>query len=151
MEEKAKAILERIKYVTLATVGEDGSPWNSPVFFAYDDDFNIYWSSTPGAAHSQNINRTQQTFIVIYDSTSEAGEGVYLQCTASMLEDKSQIERALTLLGNRRGMPFTHSEKFISGPQRIFRAMPLQVWMNDADKDADGDFIRDYRLSINLQ
>jgi hypothetical protein len=42
---KAQAILDRINYSTLATVSNDGQPWNSPVYCAYDQDYNVYWVS----------------------------------------------------------------------------------------------------------
>lgn len=40
MNPKAKKVLEilkKVKYLTLATVTEDGKPWNSPVFGAFDN------------------------------------------------------------------------------------------------------------------
>ena len=35
-EEDAKAILSHVPYITLATVGPDGLPWNTPVYAAFD-------------------------------------------------------------------------------------------------------------------
>lgn len=151
MQDKAKKIINDITYVTLATVNDDGTPWNTPVYFATDGRHNFYWSSHPQSRHSQNILRDGKVFAVIYDSTSQDGEGVYLQCEASVVDDESEVARALELLGSRRGKPFKDISKFMSpGPQRIFKAVPLQTWMNDADQDQDGDFIRDYRVEIEV-
>lgn len=148
--DKAKTILMSVKYATLATVTADGAPWNSPVFCAYDESLNVYWSSTPDAVHSVNIMRNEKVFIVVYNSASDEGEGVYLECSAEVLKGKAEIRRALELLGERRGESFRHIEKFMApGPQRIFKATPQKIWMNDADKDTDGDFIRDYRVPVN--
>lgn len=30
-------------------------------------------------------------------------------------------------------------------------ATPLRAWINDADQDADGDFIKDYRVELELK
>ncbi len=35
------------------------------VFFAYDEQGNIYWSSHPDSVHSQNIADNGRAFIVI--------------------------------------------------------------------------------------
>ena len=73
-----------------------------------------------------------------------------MNVTAEMVVDKKEIVLALELLGKRRGKPFTHPEKFSgNGAQRIYRATPKRWWVNDADQDDDGDFIRDFRIEVN--
>lgn len=144
-------LLRAIRYATIATADKQGRPWNTPVFYAHDDSC-IYWSSHPESVHSKNIAKTQQAFIVIYDSTAAEGEGVglYLECTVAALGDAAQISAALDLLGKRRGKPFEHPEKFIGeGPQRIYKATIQKAWLNNAIKDADGDFIKDYRDEVS--
>jgi len=74
-----------------------------------------------------------------------------MQASAHVLTDRSEIECALDLLGKRRGKPFEHIEKFLEdGPQRIYVAKPLQAWINDAARDEDGDFIKDFRREVTL-
>jgi hypothetical protein len=36
-EERARAVIKKISYITIATVSDDGMPWNAPVFAAYDE------------------------------------------------------------------------------------------------------------------
>ena len=38
----ALRIIDENRYMTLATVGDDGLPWASPVFFATDNHVNYY-------------------------------------------------------------------------------------------------------------
>ena len=38
----AKKIIEEIWYITIATASKNSIPWNSPVYFAYDEDYNFY-------------------------------------------------------------------------------------------------------------
>ena len=73
---RAKELLATVRHGVIATVNQDGSPHNSPVFMAFDADHNAYWASNPDAVHSQNIARTGQVFIVIFDSVG-AGGGLY--------------------------------------------------------------------------
>jgi hypothetical protein len=82
---RAQEIIDRILYVTIASTSKDGQPWNSPVFSAHDEHYNFYWGSHLGSLHSQNIKATGRVFLVIYDSTVEAGqgEGVYVQARCS--------------------------------------------------------------------
>ncbi|MBI2327880.1 pyridoxamine 5'-phosphate oxidase family protein [Candidatus Curtissbacteria bacterium] len=53
LAEKAKQIISKIIYITIATTSKDGQPWNSPVYSAYDDKYNIdfrkeYYSHSKG-------------------------------------------------------------------------------------------------------
>lgn len=151
--ETARKLLKDIKYATIATADPGGKPWNTPVFCAYDAHSNIYWSSHPGSSHSQNIAASGKVFIVIYNSTAKEGEGVglYIEATAHALTDEVEVRQGLELLGERRGEPFLHPEKFMEdGPQRIYKAVPLTCWINDADQDDDGDFIEDFRVEVAI-
>lgn len=147
----AEKILKDLIYATVATCDSKNNPWNTPLFFAYDQDLNMYWSSHPDSVHSKNISENGKVFIAVYNSKAGEGEGVglYIQAKASVLTEDAEIKQALDLLGERRGKPFLHVEKFMGdGPQRIYKAEPLKLWTNDADQDADGDFIKDFRVSV---
>jgi nitroimidazol reductase NimA-like FMN-containing flavoprotein (pyridoxamine 5'-phosphate oxidase superfamily) len=149
---QARQVLETIQYATVATADSQGNPWNSPVLCAHDDRGRIYWSSHPDSVHSKNIQNSGKVFIVMYNSKAGEGEGLglYIDAVAEVVVDKKEIALALELLGERRGKPFSHPEKFSdNGLQRIYRATPLKWWVNDADQDSDGDFIRDFRIEVN--
>ena len=88
---------------------------------------------------------------MIYNPMAKNGEGqgLYLETSVTMLSELDEINNALDLLGKRRGKPFGFVEKFTgNGSQRIYKATPEKMWINDADQDADGDFIRDYRIEV---
>lgn len=148
---KAANLVRSIPYATIATSDISAKPWNTPVFYAYDTKLNIYWSSHPSSQHSQNITVNPNVFIVLYNSTSLSADGLYLEALAEEIIDRTEIIKALDLLGNRREKPFQYIENFSPpGPQRIYKATPRQVWVNDAIKDSNGDFLRDYRIQINI-
>jgi hypothetical protein len=86
-QQRAQEIVRRLLYVTVATASSGGEPWNSPVYSAYDDHANFYWTSSPLAQHSRNIDHNGKAFLAIYDSTVPAGkgEGVYVEATAAAL------------------------------------------------------------------
>jgi hypothetical protein len=149
----AKQILGSIQYATIATASISGKPWNTPVFYAYDDQSNIYWSSHPESIHSKNLSQSSQAFIVIYNSKAAEGEGqgLYIEAKVTEVNDAKELKAALKLLGNRRGKPFLFMEKFMAdGPQRIYKASPCRMWINDAEQDSNGDFIKDYRIEVRI-
>lgn len=100
---RAKKIISNILYITIATSSKDGTPWNSPVYSAFDEGYNFFWASDQKGQHSKNIAENNKVFIVIYDSTvpEGTGEGVYLQAKAYMLTDPKDIEHALNYLDGR--------------------------------------------------
>jgi uncharacterized protein YhbP (UPF0306 family) len=87
--QKASRILETNLYCTLSTASSDGEPWVSPVFFAFDRQWHLYWCSAVASKHSQNIEQNQgKVAVAIFDSTvAEAtGKGLYFYGTARQVQ-----------------------------------------------------------------
>ena len=148
---KAQAILDRLSYITLATVSNDGQPWNSPVYCAYDQDYNVYWGSHIDSQHSQNIRANGKAFIVVYDSTVAPGlgEGVYIQATCIEIADREEIAAAHKLIQDRRPSPYWKLEEVQSDrPVHLFKAVPQRIWMNN-DGEKDGQYI-DVRIEAEV-
>lgn len=124
----AKEILEKIHYINVATVSEDGSPWNTAVSTSYDEQLNFYWGSSPDNVHSQNIRRDGRVFVTIYDSTvpEGTGQGLYLLGRAEEL-------------GQEEGTSVCK-----------YKFTPQQVWINDEAKNEDGGYKYDIRIELNL-
>lgn len=152
--EKAHRIIEKILYITIATVSKDGRPWNSPVYCAFDENYNLYWASWRENRHSKNIRENNNVFIVIYDSTVQegTGEGVYIQAKAYELTDEEEIKLALRYLDGRVGKkkdPKTRLAEFQRDkPRRIYKAVPEKIWIN-GEEDINGDYI-DVRIKVDL-
>src|SRR5260370_537682 len=108
--EKAKKIIKKILYITIATASKNGTPWNSPVYSAFDDKYNFFWASDQNGQHSKNIAENNKVFLVIYDSTvpEATGEGVYIQAKAYKLE-KSKIKE------ENLKKPINFTEKILNG------------------------------------
>jgi len=149
---QAKKIIDKILYITLATTSKQGQPWNSPVYSAFDENYNFYWISWKENQHSQNIRENNRIFIVIYDSTvSEGqGQGVYIQAKAYELDDEKEIESALKYLDGRIGKEGRHKVSQFQGdmPRRVYEAVPEKSWVNIDDR-INGEFI-DKRVEIKL-
>jgi nitroimidazol reductase NimA-like FMN-containing flavoprotein (pyridoxamine 5'-phosphate oxidase superfamily) len=134
---EVEKILAGIKFCNLATVCEDGQPWNTPVFFVWDGE-NFYWWSNRKAVHSQNIARNPRIFITVYDSTlpEDQAKAAYFQASAKMLEDKDEILNA-TELYNQRAKSFQLDAKVTGGeaPTRLYAAKPEKIWLNGESEE----------------
>ena len=89
---------------TFATwLSSDGKPWSTPVYFAYDKGFNLYWASAKNSCHSANIAINPAIFISTYDSTASEGSavGLYINAIARELGDIAQVREACECLYGR--------------------------------------------------
>jgi nitroimidazol reductase NimA-like FMN-containing flavoprotein (pyridoxamine 5'-phosphate oxidase superfamily) len=154
LNKRAKEIIEKILYITIATASRDGTPWNSPVYSAFDEDYNFYWVSDQNGQHSKNIAENDKIFMEIYDSTvpEGTGEGVYIQAKAYKLESPKDIEYGLMYLVervNKRKDPKPRVAEFQGdNPRRVYKAVPEKVWVN-GNGDINGKYI-DIRIELEL-
>ena len=152
LAEHAKEIIEKILYITIASVSKDGVPWNSPVYSSHDEEYNFFWASLHQSQHSRNIKENNRVFIVIYDSTvpEGTGEGVYIQAKVYELSDEKEITHASKYHYGRTNKEPRPASDFV-GDQRIrmYKAVPEKVWTNTYDK-VDGRNV-DGRIEISLK
>ena len=152
-ENRVKAIVQKVLYLTIATVSAEGEPWNSPVYSAYDNDANFYWTSSPQAEHSRNIEHNGKVFLTIYDSSvpEGTGQGVYVQAIAAPLVHPAQIEEAKLSMARRVNKQLgPHTDHLLkTGIQRIYCATPRRVWVNGFELDERSRrYLRDIRVEV---
>lgn len=104
-----------------------------------------------------NVRENPDVFLAVYNSTAPegkyVGEGLYLEATATELNDKDEIQAARALSQNRKGAVISETEyqRFMGDAvRRIYKAVPLRAWINDVENDKDGKYIRDVRVEISL-
>lgn len=152
---KAKQIIEENIYMTIAMASKAGEPWISPVFFAYDTDFNLYWVSNKDARHSNLIRNNPKIAIVIFNSKAleGTGTGVYFEAKVSELEDTGEIEKAKNFLDKR-----VKEEEFRikkvgdvtgQGVWRIYKAIQFKTSILAGGEYINGQYV-DKREEINL-
>ncbi len=148
---RAKNVINKILYITIATSNKKCEPWNSPVYSAFDKNYTFYWVSWAQNQHSKNINENKNVFVVIYDSTLPEGTGfgVYMKGKACQLGIKNSLEiiKALKLLYRRKNKKPRKLKEFLGiFPRRIYKFVPERVWVN-SEGDLKGNFI-DTRIDI---
>ena len=142
--QKAREIIDSIKYITLATVDEDGQPWNTPVAsFRFEDDYTFYWASWSDNQHSKNIRANSKVFIVVYDSTPTSGEpteGVYMLAEAIELNEENEVIKAALVFKGDPYNPADGKQYLGDYPRRIYKAIPQKIWTN-SDGEVNGSFV----------
>ena len=131
----AKEIIEKNIYLTLATSDQKGTPWISPVFFAYDPNYNFYWCSEKKSRHSKLIKQNNRVAAVIFDSSVPEGEGngVYIIGKAQEVQ-KKDISHAVSTIYNRKKKDnpyrkFRNIDDFTgNSPWRMYKLVPHTFW-----------------------
>lgn len=144
LNSKAQSIIDSVAYITIATVDENGNPWNTPVAaFHFDGDSTLYWASWTDAMHSQNIRTNGKVFIVIFDSTpltQEASMGVYIQAKARELTEESEVNQAALVFKGDTYNPADGKAYLGKSPRRIYQAVVLHAWTN-GESSMNGEYI----------
>jgi nitroimidazol reductase NimA-like FMN-containing flavoprotein (pyridoxamine 5'-phosphate oxidase superfamily) len=150
---RAKEIIEQNIYLTMSTSDKQGNPWISPVYCAYDGQYNFYWTSNPNARHSKNIqeNDNKIAFIVFNSSVAEGtGEGVYFEGKAYEMSDEKEMAAALQLYYSRKNKLTKPAGDFLGeSPRRLYKAVPERAWMN-TDEKING-YIVDAKIEVKLK
>lgn len=107
-----RAFLAGQSTLALGTAGlTDGRPQVAPLFFASDDDLNLYWISDPESRHSANLSDWNDAAAAIYVSTWDWSgiKGVQIEGDALAVTDEAERQHALAVY--RAKFPFV-TDKF---------------------------------------
>lgn len=134
---KAKSILEKIPYITIASITPEGLPWNSPVYAVHDAEYRFFWNSSVFSQHSKNIVNNKNIFIVVYDSTVKEGDGfgVYIEAEAKELTEGEELQHAIEIFYKAKGKdPRPEADFLAPNPRRFYQAVPTKVTVNTFDR-----------------
>lgn len=154
MLSRAKWLIANARHAAMATVNENGSPHNTPYFFICSDDLSqMYWVSEPSAQHSQNLMRTGEAFIALYDAHERGG--AYIKCTNAHIASEQEANESLAAQNKRRSV---HGQSqlpsdFYDSQDKLIRyvADAVEFWYYDREKDDNGHTIKDIRRSVSRE
>lgn len=152
--ERAYQIIKSNIYCSISTCSVDRIPWATPVFFIYDEQWNIYWSSAVNSQHSQNIYTNHgRVAIAIYGSVLPmgTGQGLYLTGTAAEL-DPNQVEWAIHTTSTRAGKVInrTAADYLNHSCRRFYQFTPSQVWVTGDRIERENQLV-DTKIRLNLE
>lgn len=143
-----KAYLKEAKMMQLAT-SVDNQPWVCNVWFAFDNDLNIYWFSATSRRHSEDIikNNKVAAAIVLSLTPKDPPRGLQIQGIAEVLTRKEDIEKAMSVYKDRIFDQETIDELMEDKqkPHKFYRIKPTQIVLFDAV-----NFGNNWRQEYNL-
>ena len=149
----AHTIIERIPYCTLSTCSPDGIPWVSPLFFVYDETWNVYWSSAIESKHSQNLYANHgRAAIAIYDSTvgEGSGKGLYFSGTATEVAPDLVASLMKRLFDRAGKYPNRTPQDYLdTSPRRFYGFQPQEAWIT-GERLPMGNQLIDTKIRLNL-
>lgn len=147
-------ILEKNMYLNIATVGKDGLPWQSTVFFAYEitDKLTFYWYSAKDSRHTRNIIENSNIAGNIYNSTDTGSDiqAVYVEGMAVELGIQTILPAIKAYAQRLFSLSFFDSPSevaryarksfdFLGGSQmRFYKMKVLRTWLLNPPKDYKG-------------
>jgi nitroimidazol reductase NimA-like FMN-containing flavoprotein (pyridoxamine 5'-phosphate oxidase superfamily) len=143
----ARGIIDRNRYMVVATSDPSGQPWPSPVYFAHRDYREFFWVSDPDAAHSRNLRERREVGIVIFDSRAKlgSGQGVYISGVAHELP-AHEVDEGIALISERSvghgGTEWTAEDVREPSRHRLFHATAEAVYALDE---------HDHRIEVDLR
>lgn len=154
--QQAKKIISENIYMVIASASAEAKPWITPVFFAYDDQYNLFWVSHKDSRHSTLIRSNPQVAVVIFDSKVPEGkaDAVYVEATADELTNEAEIKYATDVLSAR----VTKDEFKVKriedvtneGLWRVYKAVPQKVYKLAEGKYINGQYV-DTRTEVDLK
>lgn len=131
--DKAKKTINDCFYLNIASITKAGSPWNTPVYYTFDKNYNFYWISAQNSIHSQNIRSNSEVFITIYPS-EESGVGVYIEANAYELSDEAEVRDVLKILDRKGSSNAENVQDYLNGsPLRMYKAIPKNISVSSPD------------------
>jgi hypothetical protein len=130
-----RAFLAGQSTLALATAGlDDGRPQVAPLFFASDDDFNLYWISDPDSRHSANLEDWCVAAAAIYAPTWDwtGIKGAQIEGEALPVTDADERARALAVY--KAKFPFV-TEKFADLIERSVVYVLRPRWLRWLDNE----------------
>ena len=124
--------MESTKYCCVASVDEKGV-WANPVYFAYDEKFNLYFISQMNSRHMQNLKKDPRISVAIY-KTEQKGDivGIYIEGEAKIiLKDKKEIQKAFDVYYERAGKG-PDVQGYINNPTWLYvKVIPKHIYYFD--------------------
>lgn len=132
LEKQILEYLAEAKIMQLAT-SQNGRPWICNVWFAFDNDMNIYWLSAKNRRHSKELKDNPYTAISICwpRSPEESDKGaLQIEGCTEELKNSLDISRAMKLYLGRRFFTTKQIKDFITQldrPHRFYRLKPERI------------------------
>lgn len=134
IEEFIEEYLQKAKLMQVATAF-DNQPWACSVYFASDEEFNLYWISFPSTRHSYEIEKNNKVAgtIVLPHNPGEDVRGIQFQGIANKLVNPLEMESAMKYYGERYNLTEKRIKDILQGTDGHvpYRIQPKHIVLYD--------------------
>jgi len=153
---KEQELLQSTWHIALATVNEDGSPHNTPLFFIYNADLTkVYFGSRKDSLHAKNFVRTGKAYAVMFDTAQAVPSGLYIELDNGHEVADGEMSEAMQAHNDIRAkwgkQPLPTDFYPTKYGQTMFVGDVKQIEKYVASKDVDGMYIQEQRVMISAQ
>ena len=108
--------LKEAKMLQVATA-KGNQPWACTVYFAFDEELNIYWISKPTRRHSKELRNNAKVagVIVLPHTPGDDVRGIQLKGVAKELTDKDEATSGMKYYAERFGMKQDRVKAILNG------------------------------------
>lgn len=126
LEQLIREYLKEAKMMQLATA-VDNQPWVCSVWFASDDDLNIYWFSSTTRRHSDEIKKNSKVAAAfcLPQTPADTPRGLQVQGVAEELSSQEDVAKARSVYEGRIFAAKTIDD-LIAHPQKPHRFYKIQ-------------------------
>lgn len=121
--QQVSVFLASCRTASLATVGRGGQPCGANVQYVHDDDFVMYWVSSPTSQHSENLTADPRAAVTVYahDDRAESIHGLQLRgSVAAVRAERNDAE------WNRVWELYTEKFAFVASNPQLRAAVEQQ-------------------------
>ena len=147
--EMARDIIKDNKFLSLATIDNEGEVWSTPLSYYCDENYNFYFTSELDSKHIINIMDNPNVSFTIFDSTRRVSDVDGLQIKGIVGQvDNNDLERVvknyyLNVFKDPEERkeweaPYTYFLQDEKPVYRFFQIVPTEIYKRDTDYlDAD--------------
>lgn len=108
------AYLTKANLMQVAT-SNGKKPWVCSVYFAFDDELNLYWISKTTRRHSEELRRNSHIAgaIVVSHTMGDKVRGLQFEGRATELTDKKRAMLGMSWYAKRFGMPKERMQRIV--------------------------------------
>lgn len=110
--------LQQARLMQVSTA-RNNQPWTCNVYFAFDDNFNLYWISTPQRRHSQEIEANEKVAgtIVLPHTPGQKVRGLQFQGIGKRATGED-MKIAMDTYASRMGMKEERKQSILNGKDK---------------------------------
>jgi uncharacterized protein YhbP (UPF0306 family) len=140
VKELIKKYLRQGRMMQIATASGD-QPWICTVYYAEDENQNLYWLSVPARRHSQEIEKNSKIAVAIpikFDKNPIIG--IQAEGTAAVVEDEETVKNIMPAYVEKYGTGKDFYELFKAGKNQhnLYKFTPSKYSLFDETNFDDG-------------